>query len=106
MVLEEGKSNSIIIHTTLLPFISAAGEIKTKPTQHGVMTLRAIGLDPDILVCRTQQNHHLTNKTRKKLALFCNVESDNVFESPDVDTIYEIPLVLYNQGFDKTITNY
>ncbi len=105
MVLEEGKSNSIIIHTTLLPFISAAGEIKTKPTQHSVMTLRAIGLDPDILVCRTQQNHHLTNKTRKKLALFCNVESDNVFESPDVDTIYEIPLVLYNQGFDKTITN-
>ena len=104
MVLEEGKSNSIIIHTTLLPFISAAGEIKTKPTQHSVMTLRAIGLDPDILVCRTQQNHHLTNKTRKKLALFCNVESDNVFESPDVDTIYEIPLVLYNQGFDKTIT--
>ena len=104
MVLEEGKSNSIIIHTTLLPFINAAGEIKTKPTQHSVMTLRAIGLDPDILVCRTQLNHHLTNKTRKKLALFCNVESDNVFESPDVDTIYEIPLVLYNQGFDKTIT--
>ena len=104
MVLEEGKSNSIIIHTTLLPFISAAGEMKTKPTQHSVMTLRAIGLDPDILVCRTQQNHHLTNKLRKKMALFCNVESENVFESPDVDTIYEIPLVLYNQGFDKTIT--
>ena len=67
------------------------------------MTLRAIGLAPDILVCRTQQNHHLTNKLKKKLALFCNVEHDNVFESPDVDTIYEIPLVLYNQGFDKTI---
>ena len=103
MVLEEGKSNSIIIHTTLLPYISAAGEMKTKPTQHSVMTLRAIGLDPDILICRTQQNHHLTSKLRKKLALFCNVESDNVFESPDVDTIYEIPLVLYNQGFEQTI---
>jgi len=105
MVLEEGRSNSIIIHTTLLPFIGAAGEIKTKPTQHSVMTLRAIGLAPDILVCRTQQNHHLTNKLKKKLALFCNVEDNNVFESPDVDTIYEIPLVLYNQGFDKTIMN-
>jgi CTP synthase len=105
MLLEEGRSNSIIIHTTLLPFIGAAGEMKTKPTQHSVMTLRAIGLAPDILVCRTQQNHHLTNKLKKKLALFCNVEDSNVFESPDVDTIYEIPLVLYNQGFDKTIMN-
>jgi CTP synthase len=105
MLLEESRSNSIIIHTTLLPFIGAAGEVKTKPTQHSVMTLRAIGLAPDILVCRTQQNHHLTNKLKKKLALFCNVEDSNVFESPDVDTIYEIPLVLYNQGFDKTIMN-
>ena len=105
MVLEEGRNNSIIIHTTLLPFIGAAGEMKTKPTQHSVMTLRAIGLAPDILVCRTQQNHHLTDKLKKKLALFCNVENTNVFESPDVDTIYEIPLVLYNQDFDKTIIN-
>ena len=105
MILEEGRSNSLVIHTTLLPFIGAAGEMKTKPTQHSVMTLRAIGLAPDILVCRTQHNHHLTNKLKKKLALFCNVEHDNVFESPDVDTIYEIPLVLYNQGFDKTIIN-
>ncbi len=105
MVLEEGRSNSIVIHTTLLPFISAAGEMKTKPTQHSVMTLRAIGLAPDILVCRTQQNHHLTNKLKKKLALFCNVENDNVFESPDVDTIYEIPLMLFNQGFDKKIVD-
>tara|TARA_Y100001936_G_scaffold253596_1_gene319255 strand:+ start:377 stop:2005 length:1629 start_codon:yes stop_codon:yes gene_type:complete len=103
MVHEQGRNNSIIIHTTLLPFIEAAGEIKTKPTQHSVMTLREIGLAPDVLVCRTEHNHHLTNKLRKKLALFCNVESDNVFESPDVDTIYEIPLVLYNQGFDQTI---
>ena len=105
MILEEGRSNSIVIHTTLLPFIGAAGEMKTKPTQHSVMTLRAIGLAPDILVCRTQQDHHLTEKLKKKLALFCNVENTNVFESPDVDTIYEIPLVLYNQGFDKTIIN-
>ena len=103
MILEVGKRNSLVIHTTLLPFIDAAGEIKTKPTQHSVMTLREIGLEPDILVCRTEHNHHLTNKLKKKLALFCNVEDKHVFESPDVDTIYEIPLVLYNQNFDKTV---
>ena len=103
MILEVGKRNSLVIHTTLLPFIEAAGEIKTKPTQHSVMTLREIGLEPDILVCRTEHNHHLTSKLKKKLALFCNVEDSHVFESPDVDTIYEIPLVLYNQNFDKTV---
>ena len=103
LILEVGKRNSLVIHTTLLPFIDAAGEIKTKPTQHSVMTLREIGLAPDILVCRTEHNHHLTNKLKKKLALFCNVEASHVFESPDVDTIYEIPLVLYNQDFDKTV---
>ena len=103
MILEVGKRNSLVIHTTLLPFIDAAGEIKTKPTQHSVMTLREIGLEPDILVCRTEHNHHLTDKLKKKLALFCNVEDSHVFESPDVDTIYEIPLVLYNQNFDKTV---
>tara|TARA_B110000014_G_C20125062_1_gene598556 strand:+ start:2707 stop:4335 length:1629 start_codon:yes stop_codon:yes gene_type:complete len=105
MVLEEGKTNTMVIHTTLLPFIEAAGEIKTKPTQHSVMTLREIGLAPDVLVCRTEHNHHLTDKLKKKLALFCNVESSHVFESPDVDTIYEIPLVLYKQGFDQTVMN-
>ncbi len=103
MILEVGKRNSLVIHTTLLPFIEAAGEIKTKPTQHSVMTLREIGLEPDILVCRTEHNHHLSDKLKKKLALFCNVEDRHVFESPDVDTIYEIPLVLYNQGFDRTV---
>ena len=103
MILEVGKRNSLVIHTTLLPFIDAAGEIKTKPTQHSVMTLREIGLEPDILVCRTEHSHHLTNKLKKKLALFCNVEDSHVFESPDVKTIYEIPLVLYKQGFDKTV---
>ena len=105
MILEEGRDNSVVIHTTLLPFIEAAGEIKTKPTQHSVVKLREIGLNPDILVCRTEQNHHLTQKLKKKLALFCNVENQNVFESPDVNTIYEIPLVLFNQNFDQTIVN-
>ena len=103
MILEQGRKNSLVIHTTLLPYIEAAGEMKTKPTQHSVMTLREIGLAPDILVCRTEHNHHLKDDLKKKLALFCNVENSHVFESPDVDTIYEIPLVLYKQGFDKTV---
>ena len=67
MILELGKENCLVIHTTLLPFIDAAGEIKTKPTQHSVMTLREIGLAPDVLVCRTEHNHHLTEKLKKKL---------------------------------------
>ena len=74
LVLEKGKENTAVIHTTLLPFISAAGEIKTKPTQHSVMRLREIGLEPDILVCRTEDENHLTSKLKSKLGLFCNIE--------------------------------
>jgi CTP synthase len=103
MVLEEEKENTLVIHTTLLPFINAAGEMKTKPTQHSVMRLREIGIEPDVLVCRTEENHHLTTKLKKKLGLFCNVRQGHVFESPDVETIYEIPLVLHKQGFDTEI---
>ena len=102
-ILEVGKENSLVIHTTLLPFISAAGEMKTKPTQHSVMRLREIGLEPNILVCRTEADHHITTKLKKKLGLFCNVETEHVFESPDVETIYEIPLVLNEQKFDVAI---
>jgi CTP synthase len=102
-ILEEGKENSLVIHTTLLPYINAAGEMKTKPTQHSVMRLREIGLEPNLLVCRTEMDHHLTPKLKKKLGLFCNVETKHVFESPDVDTIYEIPLVLHQQNFDNAI---
>ena len=103
MILEKGKGNSLVIHTTLLPFINAAGEIKTKPTQHSVMRLREIGIEPDMLVCRTEDGHHLSNKLKEKLGLFCNVTSNHVFESPDVDTIYEIPIVLNKQGFDASV---
>ena len=102
-ILEEGKENSLVIHTTLLPFISAAGEMKTKPTQHSVMRLREIGLEPNMLVCRTESKHHLTEKLKNKLGLFCNVETHHVFESPDVDTIYEIPIVLHKQKFEKIV---
>ncbi|MFQ6609301.1 MAG: CTP synthase [Fidelibacterota bacterium] len=103
LCLQVGYENSLIIHLTLLPFIHAAGEMKTKPTQHSVMQLREIGLQPGMLICRTENNHHLSNALKKKLGLFCNVDVHHVFESPDVETIYEIPLVLYNQGFDNAI---
>ena len=101
--LDIGKENTLVIHTTLLPYINASGEMKTKPTQHSVMRLREVGLDPDLIVCRTENNHHLTSKLKKKIGLFCNVDSEMVFESPDVETIYEIPLVLHNQKFDYSI---
>ncbi|MDB4859626.1 CTP synthase [Candidatus Marinimicrobia bacterium] len=103
LILEQGRNNSLVIHTTLLPYINAAAEIKTKPTQHSVMRLREIGIAPDILVCRTENDAHLTDKLKYKLGLFCNVEQSHVFESPDVETIYEIPLVLYRQNFDKVV---
>jgi len=103
LILEKGRENTLVIHTTLLPYISAAGEIKTKPTQHSVMRLREIGLEPNALVCRTENQNHLNTKLKNKLSLFCNIEKAHVFESPDVETIYEIPLVLYKQGFDDAI---
>ena len=105
LVLDKGKRNTLIIHTTLLPYINAAAEIKTKPTQHSVVKLREIGIEPDILVCRTESNNHLTEKLKEKLGLFCNVEQSHVFESPDVETIYEIPIVLHEQDFEKIILN-
>ena len=103
LILEQDKDNCLVIHTTLLPYINAAGEMKTKPTQHSVMRLREIGIEPDMLVCRTEDAHHLSQKLKYKLGLFCNVRPEYVFESPDVDTIYEIPIVLNEQKFDYSI---
>ena len=76
MILEKGKNNCMVIHTTLLPFINAAGEVKTKPTQHSVMRLREIGLEPDMLVCRTENVYHLNDKLKSKLGLFCNASQN------------------------------
>ncbi len=103
LCLEVGRSNYLIVHLTLVPFITKSRELKTKPTQHSVQRLREIGLQPDILVCRTMENHHLTDEVRSKLALFSNVLPEHVFESPDVDSIYEIPLVLQKQGLDREV---
>lgn len=103
LTLSRGRENTLILHLTLVPYMGKSEELKTKPTQHSVQNLRAIGLQPDILVCRTQDNHHLSAEVRKKLALFSSVTEENVFESPDVDSIYEIPLVFEKQGLDRAV---
>lgn len=103
LCLEVGRQNYLIMHLTLVPFIPKSKELKTKPTQHSVQRLREIGLQPDIVVCRTMEDNHLTGDVRTKIALFSNVLPEHVFESPDVESIYEIPLVLQEQGLDREI---
>jgi CTP synthase len=98
---EIGRENALFMHLTLVPYIAAAGEIKTKPTQHSVRELMEIGIQPDVLVCRTERP--LTDETKRKIALFCNVEFGNVIESRDVPTIYEIPLSFHEQGLDERV---
>ena len=99
--LECGHENAITMHLTLLPYIPAAGEIKTKPTQHSVMRLREIGIQPDFLICRTDR--HIDESVRKKIALFCNVKYQAVIEAVDAETIYEVPLHLAEQKLDELV---
>jgi CTP synthase len=96
-----GNDNSLVIHLTLIPYLSAAKELKTKPTQHSVKELLMTGIQPDILVCRTE--HPLTKDIREKLALFCNVEKDAVIEARDAVTIYDVPLLMLKEKLDKTV---
>jgi CTP synthase len=96
-----GEDNAIVIHLTLIPFLSAAGELKTKPTQHSVRFLLESGVQPDILVCRTE--HPLNAEIRRKIALFCNVNVNAVIESIDVSTIYDVPLVMFKEKLDKVV---
>jgi len=98
---EEGNSNAIVIHLTLVPFLAAAGELKTKPTQHSVKALLEYGIQPDILVCRTE--HHISADIRKKIALFCNVNVNAVIESIDASSIYSVPLLMMKEQLDKTV---
>src|SRR5207302_4945722 len=91
-----GRENAIFIHLTLVPFIAASGEVKTKPTQHSVRELMQIGIQPDFLICRT--GRPLADDVRRKIALFCNVDFGAVVESVDVPSIYEIPLSFHDQG--------
>jgi len=96
-----GRENAIFVHLTLIPYIAAAGELKTKPTQHSVRELMEIGIQPDILIVRTERP--VSDEIKRKIALFCNVEFGAVIESPDVSTIYEIPLAFHEQGFDDKV---
>ena len=96
-----GKHNALVIHLTLIPFLSAAGELKTKPTQHSVKTLMESGVQADILVCRTE--HELPEDLRGKLALFCNVREEAVIQAIDASTIYDVPNLMLEQGLDKVV---
>jgi CTP synthase len=98
---EAGKQNAIFIHLTWVPLIKTAGEVKTKPTQHSVKALREIGIQPDILLCRTE--NFLSDDIKAKIALFCNVEVNCVFTAKDVGCIYEVPLVYHREGLDAKI---
>jgi CTP synthase len=99
LVWELGENNGIVIHLTLVPYLAAAGELKTKPTQHSVKTLMESGIKADILVCRTE--HELSDDLRQKLALFCNVKREAVIQSIDASTIYEVPNLMLQEGLDK-----
>ncbi|MBL6607024.1 MAG: CTP synthase, partial [Flavobacteriaceae bacterium] len=96
---ELGRHNSLFIHLTLIPYLAAAGELKTKPTQHSVKTLMESGIQADVLVCRTE--HELSDDLRTKLALFCNVEKEAVIQSIDAKTIYDVPNLMLDEGLDK-----
>ncbi|MCX2478102.1 CTP synthase [Pedobacter sp. MC2016-15] len=98
---EAGANNAIVIHLTLVPYLAAAGELKTKPTQHSVKMLLEYGIQPDILVCRTE--HHINMDIRKKIALFCNVNVNAVIESMDASSIYSVPLLMMKEQLDKTV---
>ena len=99
--IELGHQNSLSIHLTLVPYLKAAGELKTKPTQHSVMKLREIGVQPEILLCRTE--HPLGKELKRKIGLFCNVMPNAVFEALDVPTIYQLPSALYEEGVDEKV---
>ncbi|MBP2830577.1 CTP synthase [Aquimarina sp. U1-2] len=100
---ELGDTNALVIHLTLIPYLSAAGELKTKPTQHSVKTLMESGIKADVLVCRTE--HELSDDLRRKLALFCNVKKEAVIQSIDASTIYDVPNLMLEEGLDTVVLN-
>jgi CTP synthase (EC 6.3.4.2) len=100
-MLKVGRKNAINIHVTLVPYIEAAGEIKTKPTQHSVKSLLEIGIQPEILICRTSKR--MTREVKEKIALFTNIDADSVIEARDAETIYEIPLIFRRQKLDQIV---
>ncbi len=101
---QHGKKNCLFIHLTLVPYLKSSDEIKTKPTQHSVKELRSLGIQPDIVICRSQKSIPIDQ--RKKISLFCNVDIDNVIETVDVRTIYEAPMSFFNEKLDKQVLKY
>jgi len=99
-----GRKNSLFIHLTLVPYLKASGELKTKPTQHSVKELRSLGIQPDIIICRSEKN--IPTNERKKISLFCNVDFKNVIETIDVKTIYEAPISFYKEKLDDRVLSY
>ena len=99
-----GKKNSLFIHLTLVPYLKASGELKTKPTQHSVKELRSLGIQPDIIICRSERE--IPKAERKKISLFCNVDIDNVIETIDVKTIYEAPISFHKEKLDERVLSY
>ena len=101
LLWELGENNAIVIHLTLIPYLAAAGELKTKPTQHSVKMLMQSGVSPDILVCRSE--HTISDDIKRKLALFCNVKKEDVISSLDAETIYDVPNLMFYEGLDKRV---
>jgi CTP synthase len=99
-----GRDNVMYIHVTLIPYLKAAGEVKTKPTQHSVKELRALGIQPHVIVCRTE--HTLAPDLKKKIALFCDIDANAVIECLDADTLYDVPLMMREQGLDDIVVNH
>ena len=102
--IDLGTDKTLFLHLTLVPYIATAGELKTKPTQHSVKELLSVGIQADILLCRTQ--HPISKETRAKLGLFCNVRPERVIEAPDIDTIYDVPFSYHSQGLDEQVCSY
>ena len=98
---EVDRENVLFIHVTLIPYLSKAGELKTKPTQHSVKELRSIGIKTDIIVCRTEKP--ISKEMKDKIGLFCNVDGDSVVQNLDAENLYEVPLLLHNEGLDSLV---
>ena len=101
LLWEKGEENAIVIHLTLIPYLAAAGELKTKPTQHSVKMLMQSGVSPNVLVCRTE--HEISDDIKRKLALFCNVKKEDVIQSIDAETIYDVPNLMLEEGLDEVV---
>jgi CTP synthase len=103
MRVDIGIENTLYVHVTYIPYIKAAGELKSKPTQHSVKALREVGIQPDVLICRSE--HNIPHETKSKIGLFCSIRPENVISAYDAETIYEVPLMLHEEGFDDKVVD-